>query len=140
MSCKTPGHEKRIDQGGGWCRECTGVRKRKRRTSQRLGAVRRDFGWSETEYLALREAQRGADGRIRCPCGRPIDRTKEPAMDHDHAAERRGVPIRYTVRGLLCSVCNRFLGQIGDRPEALIALALHLVDPIAPKVLPHDET
>jgi hypothetical protein len=72
---------------------------------------------------------------VRCPCGRPIDRAKEPAVDHDHRKEAAGVAIRYTVRGLLCSPCNRFLGDIGDRPEALIWLALHLIDPIGPKVL-----
>jgi hypothetical protein len=72
---------------------------------------------------------------VRCPCGRPIDRAKEPAVDHDHRKEVAGVPIRDTVRGLLCSVCNVYLGMIGDRPEALIALALHVIDPIAPHVL-----
>jgi hypothetical protein len=142
MSCRSAGddrnHLKRPIRDDGLCDTCWKARRKRRRFQGRVGAVRRQFGWSEAELGALRDAQRrlyAADDRVRCPCGRPIDRTKEPAVDHDHAKERRGVPTRDTVRGLLCSNCNRFLGTIGDRPEALIALALHVIDPIAPKVL-----
>jgi len=139
VRCKAAGesraHQRRPVYQDGLCKSCFDARKRRRRHQGRVGAVRRQFGWSEVELGALRDAQRSADGRVRCPCGRPVDRTKEPAVDHDHALERRGIPMRDTVRGLLCSECNRFLGRIGDRPEALIALALHLIDPLAPHVL-----
>jgi hypothetical protein len=56
-------------------------------------------------------------------------------MDHSHRLEAAGVPIRFTVRALLCQPCNRFLGMIGDRPEALIALAKVLVEMPAQDVL-----
>lgn len=137
-TCKQAGddanHLKRAVYRDGLCHTDYYARKRTRRRQGRLSGVRK-FGWSETEYMALRDDQRTPDGRVRCPCGRPVDRGKEPAMDHDHAKERAGVPIEWTVRGLLCSNCNRFLGLIGDRPEALIALALHLIAPRAPEVL-----
>jgi hypothetical protein len=142
MSCRTAGdnrdHQRRPVYQDGLCYTCWQNRRKRRRHTNRVGAVRRQFGWSETELGALRDAQRrryADDNRVRCPCGRPIDRAKEPAVDHDHRKEAAGVPIRDTVRGLLCSVCNRYLGMIGDRPEVLIALALHVIDPIAPHVL-----
>lgn len=143
MSCKAAGddanHQKRPVYQDDLCKTDWLARKRRRRHQGRVGAVRRQFGWSEVELSALRDAQRRRygpkDDRVRCPCGRPVDAGKEPAVDHDHRLERAGVPIRDTVRGLLCGPCNVFIGRIGDRPEALIALALHLIDPLAPKVL-----
>lgn len=56
-------------------------------------------------------------------------------MDHDHTKQRAGVELRLTVRGLLCSTCNRYLGHIGDDPQAGIRLAAYLIDPPAPHVL-----
>ncbi len=56
-------------------------------------------------------------------------------MDHDHAKQAAGVPVRECVRGILCSTCNRYLGHIGDDPAVGIRLAMYLIDPPAPKVL-----
>ncbi len=56
-------------------------------------------------------------------------------MDHDHAKQAAGIPVRDTVRGILCSTCNRYLGHIGDDPAVGIRLAMYLIDPPAPGVL-----
>lgn len=135
MSCKAagddPAHRKRAVYSGGYCHTCHYARKRHRRAQGRSGAVRRLYGWAKGEIDALRAAQGG-----RCPiCRRRVGVVKNPAVDHDHALERAGVPIRDTVRGLLCSTCNRYLGHIGDDPAAGIRLARYLIDPPAPHVL-----
>lgn len=128
-------HRKRPEHKDGLCWSCWNDRRKRRRHQGRVSSVRRTFGWDEHELGALRDAQRGPDGRVRCPCGRAIDRKKEPAMDHSHRLEAAGVPIRYTVRALLCQPCNVFIGRLGDRPEALIALAKVLVEFPAQDVL-----
>jgi hypothetical protein len=129
--CKTSGHEKRLTFQEGWCQGCWNARKRHRRSTQRLGAVRRLYGWLEHEIDALRRFQRG-----RCAiCRRRVGVVKNGAMDHDHAKERAGWPKRETVRGILCSTCNRYLGHIGDDPAVGIRLARYLIDPPAPRVL-----
>lgn len=135
MSCKqaeagTP-HAKRPVVAEGLCATCQRARKRRRRVRGRVSAVLRAFGWTEEETAALRRFQRG-----RCAiCPRKVGVVKNAAMDHDHAKERAGWPIRLTVRGQLCSTCNRYLGHIGDDPEVAIRMALYLIDPPAPKVL-----
>jgi 5-methylcytosine-specific restriction endonuclease McrA len=141
VSCKEAGdnskHQKRpAPYPGPRCYRCHHARRRVLRRRRRVSGVFRSFGWAEAEYLALRESQRAADGRVRClGCERVVDAGKEPAMDHSHELERRGVPIRFTVRMLLCSTCNQYVGYIGDRPERLIRLALGLIEMPAQKVL-----
>jgi hypothetical protein len=138
--CKDAGadrnHLKRKVDADGWCRNCHYARRRHRRSLGRLGAVRRRFGLSPADLEALRGAQRGADGKLRCRCGRVIGRSKEPAVDHDHGCPYcSGKGCRKCVRGFLCSPCNVVLGYVGDRPEALIALAWHVVSMPAQEVL-----
>lgn len=129
--CKEPGHENRLTFDAGWCRDCHYRRKRARRASGRVSAVKRLYGWAAEELDALRAAQRG-----RCAiCRRRVGVVKAGAVDHDHARERAGWPKRETVRGILCSTCNRYLGYIGDRPEVGVRLARYLIDPPAPRVL-----
>ena len=141
MSCKEAGGDAKHQARpalypGPRCYTCHHKRRRTLRRRRRVSGVQRGFDWTEDEYLALRESQRAADGRVRClGCERPVDAGKEPAMDHSHELERRGVPIRFTVRMLLCSVCNRYVGYIGDRPERLIRLALALIEMPAQNVL-----
>lgn len=139
--CKGAGedanHAKRKVGEDGWCHTCHYARKRRRRTQGRLSAVRRGYGLTEADLKALRGAQRSKrDGKVHCRCGRVIGVTKEPAVDHWHGCPWcGGKGCRRCVRGLLCQPCNVFIGYIGDRPEALIELAIHIVTMPAQDVL-----
>lgn len=109
------------------CHTCHYARKRAQRRSGRLGSVRRLYELSEEDLGALVAAQRG-----RCwGCRRRVGVVKAGSVDHDHTKGN----IRAAVRGILCSTCNRFLGHVRDDPEALVRLALYLIDPPAPYVL-----
>lgn len=130
-SAEPEAHAQRLTFRDGRCRACWYARKRARRVTQRLGAVRRLYGWLAEEIDALKRFQRG-----RCAiCLRRVGVVKQGAMDHDHAKEAAGWPKRDTVRGILCSTCNRYLGHIGDNPAVGIRLTRYLLDPPAPKVL-----
>lgn len=57
-------------------------------------------------------------------------------VDHDHAKEKAGQPIRETVRGLLCRRCNRrLLPAAQDSQERLSAAIYFLDSPPAQEVL-----
>jgi hypothetical protein len=115
----------------GYCQRCYYARRRHRRSTGRISAVKRLYGWLAHEIDALRRFQRG-----RCAiCPNRVGVVKQGAMDHNHAMERAGVANRYTVRGILCSTCNRYLRHIGDDPAVAIRMAMYLIDPPAPKVL-----
>lgn len=89
------------------------------------------YGMTPEQYRAIYLAQLG-----RC-YGCQVKRGKHPddpmgrgaarlAVDHNHALGNR----IEAVRGLLCTVgdmsCNRIIGALKDRPEALERLAHHL--------------
>ncbi len=135
VTCRQAGddakHQKRPIRQDNLCHSCWHARKRHRRSTGRVSAVRRLYGWAKDEIDALRGVQRG-----RCAiCSRRVGVVKQGAVDHDHAMEKAGVPVRLTVRGILCSTCNRYLGYIGDDPAVLIRGAMYLIDPPAPRVL-----
>lgn len=136
VTCKAAGtdiaHLKRpVYDADGYCHTCHYARKRHRRTRNRASTVKRLYGWATGEVLALLRYQRG-----RCAiCLRRVGVVKQGSIDHNHTLERAGVPLRDTVRGILCSTCNRYLGHIGDDPAVGIRMAMYLIDPPAPKVL-----
>lgn len=138
--CKAAGddanHRKRPVGEDGYCYSCFYSRRRSKRRTARLGSVRRKYGLTEEQLEALVKDQTGPDGRLRCRCGRPLGVSKPYAVDHNHRCVRcAGKGCQYCVRGLLHQYCNEFLGRIGDRPEALINLAWHLVAEPAQAVL-----
>ena len=51
-------------------------------------------------------------------CRKATGATKSLAVDHDHATDE--------VRGRLCGPCNRFIGTLGDDPEAARRLVAYL--------------
>lgn len=80
----------------------------------RNGNLKSQFGIDLETYEAMFEAQGG-----QClVCGGASKSGRRLAVDHDHKTGR--------VRGLLCSECNTALGQAGDSPERLRALADYL--------------
>ena len=82
------------------------------------------------DYEALMAAQKHACAI--CLGRRPYNLD----IDHDHALEKAGVPIRETVRGLLCKQDNRrLLRAAKDSPERLRRAAEYLERPPARRVL-----
>lgn len=90
--------------------------------------LRRTYGISLSEYDAIKEAQGG-----RCYlCRRATGKTKNLAVDHDHALGYT----RAAVRGLLCSLCNKgVVGHFRDDPAAGLRLHEYLTNPPARRVL-----
>jgi hypothetical protein len=68
--------------------------------------MRRDYGISASEYLALFERQKGA-----CALCEEVVSHRRLCVDHDHQTGR--------VRGLLCIQCNSALGTFGDTADGL---------------------
>lgn len=84
-----------------------------RRRYQRSAKLRHKYGIGIEEFEAMLEAQGGA-----CAvCGSHPD-GRDLCVDHDHVTGQ--------VRGLLCDLCNRMLGQAGDNPDLLDRGAAYL--------------
>jgi len=75
----------------------------------------KQYGLQPGEYTQLLEAQHG----VCAICGRPPAK-RALAVDHHHACGRYKKWLRASVRGLLCTNCNR--GLLRERP-ALLRLA-----------------
>ena len=137
--------DKRTPDGlKGWCKDCWNAYQRERYASNaavrekknkngrdwlkanpdraaviwRRSNLRQKYGISLEDYDAMLAAQGG-----RCAvCGTTDSgdrRFSTFSVDHDH--------VTGTVRGLLCSGCNRALGHVGDSPDRLMALAAYLM-------------
>ena len=77
--------------------------------------LRRKYGIGIAEYEHMLLAQRGVCAI--CAEPEPVPGVRL-AVDHDHATG--------SVRGLLCSLCNRTLGLMRDDPDLLRAAASYL--------------
>lgn len=72
----------------------------------------RKYGISGDDFRKLLKKQKG-----KCPiCGRSL--VKNPSVDHDHATGE--------IRGLICNLCNLAIGNAGDSPDRLRAMARYL--------------
>lgn len=83
--------------------------------------LQRNFGISLQDYEDLLQAQGGACavcGALNGTCIYSGEKTKSLGVDHDHKTG--------AVRGLLCSDCNRAIGQMQDDPERLRKAADYL--------------
>lgn len=83
--------------------------------SQRKYDLRTRFGITPEQYDEMLEAVGG-----QCPvCGhRPTDDEHRLAVDHNHTTGE--------IRGLLCKPCNLALGNLGDDPNRIRALARYI--------------
>lgn len=109
-------HRRRKVRPDGLCNKCFYADRAKTTRKARGHRVKQRYGLTTDEHDALFTAQGG-----KCPCGKRI--TLLSPVDHDHSNGK--------VRGLMDDRCNRFLGHVGDRPQALLNLYVHLVRPIA---------
>lgn len=88
--------------------------------ARRDAYLQRTYGITAGEYDELLAAQGG--GCAICGGIDPGNSTRCAEVlhvDHDHVT---GV-----IRGLLCGPCNRALGQAGDDPDRLLAMAVYLL-------------
>lgn len=90
------------------CRECLKARNR--------ANLAKRYGMSGLELQSMLAAQKHKCANRRC--GAPIDMSTKQ-IDHDHATGH--------VRGLLCSGCNRALGQLEDSPDRCLGLYHYLM-------------
>lgn len=91
----------------------------------------RVYGMTVEEYLALKKLQ--GDRCAICQIANGTSRAL--SVDHDHRLERDGKVTRESIRGLLCSKCNHWLGTIRDDPEAGKRVTEYLTNPPARRVL-----
>lgn len=84
-----------------------------KRTLQRAYTLKHKFGLTIETYNEMLESQNLACAICEtAPCGTDTHRkAKNLAVDHDHTTKK--------VRGLLCDLCNRALGQFQDSPVLL---------------------
>lgn len=119
--CRGP----RENKADGYCRRCKNEYTRKWNKSPKGQATAKSrylgmYGLTLDEYRRLLAAQ-GGGCRV---CGRqPKPGRKSLAVDHDHATGK--------VRGLLCVICNRAIGQLGDCPVRLRKAADYLEGKLA---------
>ncbi len=122
------GHcERCMSRAVDWANELSGRNRRK---------VLQRYGLTLADYDRLWEQQDGRCAICRdFPPGRFVMRGSKLQhflhVDHDHDTN--------TARGLLCSQCNRALGQFRDKPELLVA-ALAYLDRYGKSVLPKNES
>lgn len=88
--------------------------------------IQKTYSISGERYAELLALQGG-----RCAiCQRPM-RQKRFSVDHDHACCNGPTSCGKCVRGLICSVDNKYLGYIRDNPETALRMAEYLVRPPA---------
>lgn len=80
-----------------WCTTCCPTLTARRRLQR--------YNLSQPEFDALLLKQGG-----RCPICKNVD--KEMVVDHDHSCCSESDTCGKCIRGLLCHVCNRFVGMI----------------------------
>ena len=81
---------------------------------ERDGHLRRKFGITQADYLAMLDAQGGGCAL----CERPPSKKRSLHVDHDHVTGE--------VRGLLCFTCNNGLGQFREQPGVFEAAVTYL--------------
>ncbi len=105
--------------------------------------ARRDVAWERRlwdtyhitpeQYWALYEAQGGHCAMCQRATGTGRRRL---SVDHDHSCCNGPISCGQCVRGLLCSVDNKWLGHIRDEVDAARRTAQYLTDPPARRVIP----
>jgi hypothetical protein len=137
--CKSAGddlaHQKRpATQPGPRCATCWREVKRERKAKARAMHVARTYGLSQDDVDAIKATMpTNAAGIPVCPgCLYATGASKALAIDHDHVLERRGLPARETVRGILCGPDNQVIGLGLARLKRLVA---YLENPPAPEAL-----
>jgi len=104
----------RNPQGRRWCRTCMA-------SNSALQNIKR-YGLSEERLKEMLEEQKGL-------CAICQVAMTTPNIDHDHACCPKNESCGDCVRGLLCSRCNKGLGNFLDNPQLLLAAVSYLNTP-----------
>lgn len=85
-----------------YCKECTVL-------VGHIGNLKK-YGLTRDDYVDMEKSQNGV-----CKiCGEPEKYNKRLSVDHDHSCCSGAGSCGKCIRGLLCSVCNKVLGQVND--------------------------
>jgi hypothetical protein len=85
-----------------YCKECT-------KLVGHSGNLKK-YGMTMDDYMDMEEKQ----NKFCKICGGPEKYKKRLSVDHDHACCSGPTSCGKCIRGLLCSNCNRVLGQVND--------------------------
>lgn len=94
------------------------VRKQEQARGRMDANLRKSYGITADDYEAMLSEQEGVCAICGSDDPGTRDHRKRLHVDHDHETGR--------VRGLLCSPCNRLLGQASDSPKILRSAADYL--------------
>lgn len=109
----------------GYSQECKSCHKKGPQYARKMDAYyRKAYGISLREYEKMLNEQEG-----RCFICLRKPGVRRLAVDHDHLAEAK-VGTRKSIRGLLCSDCNEFLGKIKDDATAGKRMTEYLTRPL----------
>ncbi|AIY32481.1 endonuclease VII [Mycobacterium phage MiaZeal] len=127
----TPLPRRKAPYPGPRCHTHSRLKKNQRRDMTREQRWERVYSISADQYWAIYEAQNGC-----CAiCQKSKGLSKKLSVDHDHSCCSGPTSCGNCVRSLLCTMCNRFLGHIGDSVEAAQRMVDYLVDPPGRRVL-----
>ena len=129
--CQRTLTKKRQTERKKYCGKCAPIVAREQRASAHDRRVAETYGLYAGEYLMIYDVQ---DGRCAI-CQRATGARKRLAVDHDHAIADK----RKSVRGLLCSTCNRMVGHSRDDTEFFRRAIEYLINPPARKVLGNEQ-
>jgi hypothetical protein len=125
--CKNTLTKKRAQTRKRYCFRCEHLTRRESKAKAHEQRVMTVYGLRPGEYDLLLKAQDGSCAVFNC---RAKGVTKYLAVEHDHKLTGR-----VSVRGLMCSMHNGWIGRAGDDPRVFDSIAAYLRDPPARKVL-----
>lgn len=99
-----------------------------KKVRDREARVFRLYGVTPEEFRALKVYQNGLCGI----CGKPLTKTREPDLDHDHKCKvcnGADKACGQCARGVVHGKCNRFLAYIEDNIDSAESLVRYLQDP-----------
>jgi hypothetical protein len=80
------------------------------------------YGLTRDDYVDLEKSQNGV-----CKiCGEAEKYNKRLSIDHDHSCCKGSTSCGKCIRGLLCSTCNKVLGQVNDNATILQNMVKYL--------------
>lgn len=108
-----------------------------RSKSSRDSRLRRTYNISSETYEKIYESQGGLCA-ICGPYSGRNGKTRNLSVDHDHSCCNGPKSCGKCVRGLICDLCNKYLGLLRDNPEGFQRGIDYLTNPPARKVITDD--